>query len=124
MKWARPVGAILLALPLLVFGGNYFLALFEVPPPEGKQAGIDLLEAMKSGGLMAHVAASHVLVGVLLLVPATRFAAGLCQLTLSIGILSFHVTMLPEGTAMALVMLGLNVLVLADADRWAALLKS
>ena len=57
------------------------------------------------------------IVGVLLLVPRTRFAGALTQLPLSLGILAFHATLLPEGLAPAVVMVVLNLLVLADAPR-------
>lgn len=117
------MGAILLALPLLAFGGNHFLHLFEVPDPEGAQAGVDVLQAMRDGGLMAPIAASHVVIGALLLVPATRFAAGLLQLPMSVGIVAFHVTMLPEGTGPGVVMLVLNAMVVADPARLRALLS-
>ncbi len=116
MKWARIVAAILLALPLLFFGGSYFVAPSELPPNEG-HAGFELIQLMRDGGLMAPIAASHVLVGILLLVPRTRFFGALVQLPMSIGILTFHVTMFPEGLWPAIVMLVLNLTVVANEER-------
>jgi len=121
MSKARLVCAILLALPLIVFGAEYF-GQFMKMAPKGEQAGIDLLEAMRDGGLMAPVAISHILVGVLLLLPRTRFAAALLQLPISIGMVAFHVTMMPAGIAPAAVILLLNLVVLADSRRFRALL--
>ena len=122
MAKARLICAVLLALPLVIFGGNYFVGLFEVPPPPNESSGTVLLQSMRAGGLMMPIAASHVLIGVMLLVPRVRFAGAVLQLPISLGILAFHITMLPEGNAMAAVMLLLNLVVLSDRQRVAALL--
>ena len=120
MKHVRTVCAILLAIPMLVFGGNYFLKLFALPEGDGS-AGAELLQSMRDGGLMAVIAASHVLVGVLLLPPRTRFFAGVMQLPMSIGIVSFHATMLPAGLGVAIAMLVLNLGVISS-DRLKSLM--
>jgi len=122
MAKARLFCAVLLALPLIIFGGNYFVQLFEIPPPPSETSGTNLLQAIRDGGLMMPIAASHVLIGILLLVPRLRFAGAVLQFPVSIGILAFHITMLPEGNAMAAVMLLLNLVVLTDRKRVAALL--
>lgn len=121
MSKVRLISAILLALPLFVFGGNDFVGLFELPEGDGS-AGDRLLEAMRDGGLMSYVALSHVLVAVLLVVPRLRFAGALLQLPISLGIVAFHATMLPAGLGPGIVMLVLNGLVLADPVRMRALL--
>jgi hypothetical protein len=120
MNILRTVCAVLLALPLLVFGLNYFLHFFPLPSG-GQSPGARLLDAMRAGGLMSAIAVSHVVVAVMLLWPSTRFIGALLQLPMSIGILSFHATMLPEGRAMAAVLLLLNLGVLCDPARLAAL---
>ena len=53
MKKVRTACAILLGLPLIVFGGNYLadMALFAVPIME-ESPGARLLQAMRDGGLM------------------------------------------------------------------------
>ena len=112
----------LLAIPLIVFGGNYFVHLFELPPG-GDTDGEKLLQSMRDGGLMHAIAASHVLIGLMLLLPRTRFAGALLQLPMSLGILAFHFTMLPAGLGPAVVMLILNVGILADGSRLGALLS-
>lgn len=112
----RLASAVLLALPLLVFGSNYFLHLFALPPGDGS-AGAKLLDAMREGGLMSAVAFSHVAAGALLLVPRTRFLGALLQLPMSLGIVAFHATMQPAGLAVGLVLLLLNAGALADRDR-------
>ena len=123
MTKLRLIAAVLLALPLIGFGGGYLAGA--VPPLEdGTQAGIDLLVAMREGGLMTWVSISHVVVGVLLLVPRTRFASALLQLPISLGMVALHATMLPEGLAPAAVILVLNLAVLADADKLGELLSA
>lgn len=120
MNTARCVAAVLLALPLLVFGGNYFANLFALPEA-GASPGEQLLQSMRDGGLMAVIAASHVAVGILLPFARTRFLAALLQLPISLGMVAFHVTMLPEGVGVAGVMLVLNLVLLADKERVATL---
>ena len=90
MNKVRAVSAILLAIPLIIFGGNYFVLLFELPPG-GESSGEQLLQAMRDGGLMGPIALSHVVAGVLLLVPRSQFLGGLLQLPMSIGMVSFVV---------------------------------
>ena len=119
LRW---IAAILLALPLLIFGGNYFLQFFSLPEGDGS-AGSELLVAMRAGGLMAAVAASHVVIGILLLVGKTRFLAGLLQLPMTLGMVAFHATMLSPGLGLVLGFLVLNLIVVADADRWRVLLE-
>ncbi len=63
---------------------------------------------------MAFIAFSHVVAAILLLVPSTRFLGAMVQLPMSIGILSFHLSMLRAGVGMGLIMLGLNLVTLAD----------
>lgn len=118
----RTVAAIVLALPLIVFGANYFLNLFPLPPLDDSP-GSALLDAMRRGGLMSYVAGSHVATGALLLVGATRFVAGLLQLPITIGMVCFHLSMQPAGVAPAVVMLLLNLLVVADSARLRQLLS-
>jgi len=120
MRIARTVAAVLLALPLLLFGGSYFIHPFPLPPANGS-LGIEMLQLMRVGHLSIAVTASHVLIGIFLLVPLTRFVAALLQLPITIGILAFHVTMWPEGAAVAGALLILNVLVLADPQQLRAL---
>jgi hypothetical protein len=122
MKTVRVVSAVLLALPFLVFGGNYFLHFFPMPPGDGS-SGDQLLQAMRNGGLMAPVAFSHVVVAGFLLFPRTRFAGGLLQLPMSLGMVAFHATMLPAGLVTAIPLLLFNVGVLADWPRLCALFE-
>ena len=120
----RFVAAYLLGVPLLVFGLNHFLHLFEMTEPEGQADGIELLQAMRAGGLMGWVAASHVILGGMLLVRRLQFLAGAMQLPLSVGILGVHVAMLPEGTALAAVLVALNAVVVANPAAIHAVLKA
>ncbi|MEM7309575.1 MAG: hypothetical protein AAF682_23065 [Planctomycetota bacterium] len=116
MQKIRNACALLLALPLIVFGGNDFVQLFELPLGD-QTAGEQLLMTMREGGLMKVIASSHVLVGLFLLVPRLRFIGGLMQLPMSVGIVAFHGTMLPEGLPPAIGMLALNIGVVAERTR-------
>lgn len=113
MKIVRLLSAILLALPLLVFGSNYFFHFFSLAPGDGS-AGETLLQMMRDGGLMSGIALSHIVIGILLLLPRTRTFGALIQFPLTLGIVYFHATMLPAGAAMAVVMLVLNILAMSD----------
>ncbi|MGI9551378.1 MAG: hypothetical protein ACR2MT_09275 [Aurantibacter sp.] len=116
MKIVRLISVILLALPLLLFGSNYFIDFLPAPPPLDS-IGFDLLQMMRDGGLMVFIALSHVVIGVLLLVPRTRFLGALLQLPISIGIVCFHITMEPAGLAVGMVLFLLNLLVLWDSEK-------
>ena len=120
MKILRIVSATLLAIPLIVLGGNYFLHLFPLPPGDGS-AGDQLLQAMRHGGLMAAIAASHLAAGALLLFPRTRFLGAVLQLPMSIGIVAFHAAMLPAGLVTAVPLLLFNFGAMADPPRLRAL---
>jgi len=122
MRIVRIIAALLLAVPLLLFGGSYFIHPFPLPPANGN-LGIEMLQLMRDGHLSIAVTASHVIIGILLLVPRTRFLAALLQLPMTIGILAFHLTMWPEGAGVATVLLILNLLVLADPQRLRALVS-
>ena len=53
----------------------------------------------------------------MLIVPRTRFAAGIAQLPITVGIVAFNATMFPAGVALALGMLAVNLgVVLRRAD--------
>jgi len=115
MRTVRLVCAVLLALPLIAFGGMNLLGIEGFEPPETQSmAGIDLLQAMRDGGLMTWVALSHVIVGVMMLVSRLRLLGALLQLPISLGIVAFHMTMMPEGNGIAIGMLVLNLVVICD----------
>ena len=116
MKYIKPISAILLALPLIIFGSNYFLHLFPLPPGDGS-IGSELLQMLRDGGLMTYVALSHVVIGILLLVPRTRTLGALLQLPITLGMVAFHATMLPAGLGLVLFFLLLNIAVLADKGK-------
>ncbi len=115
MRIARIVSAVLLALPLLLFGVNYFVEF--LPQPEAASSGMDFLQSMRDSGLMAWIALSHIVIGLGLLIPRTRFFAALMNVPMSIGIIAFHLTMMPEGTPMAIVILVFNLLAMWEPQR-------
>lgn len=122
MNMLRIACAVLLSIPFLVFGSNYFIHFFPMPPGDGS-AGAQLLQEMRDGGLMSALAFSHVVVGVLLMVPRTRFLGAILQLPISIGMVAFHFTMQPAGLAMGSVLLLLNLTALADPRRLRCLVE-
>jgi putative oxidoreductase len=121
MKKIRLVSALLLAVPLLLFGLNWFLQFFDVPI-QGDSEGVRWLAMTREGGLMTWISLSHVAIGAMLLVPRTRFLGALMQLPISLGIVAFHATMLPEGLGPGVVLLVLNLGVLAHRSAFARLL--
>ena len=70
---------------------------------------------IRDGGLMDWLAVGHLLIGALLLNPRTRFAAGIVQLPITLGIVAFNVTMFPAGVALAIGMLIVNLGVVLHA---------
>jgi putative oxidoreductase len=121
MNVVRTIAAVLLALPFLIFGLNYFLHFFAIPEGGGS-AGDRLLQAIREGGLMKYIAFSHIVAAILMLYPRTRFLGALLQLPMVIGIMSFHLSMLPAGVGFAAILLLLNLIVLADPMKWRCLL--
>ena len=121
MKKIQLVAAILFALPLIIFGGNFYVQLFPLPPGDGG-LGDQLLQLMREGGLMGYVALAHISLGTLLLIPKTRTLAALLHLPITIGMVCFHLAMLPAGVGMAAIMLVLNILAALDTKKLKALL--
>tara|TARA_R110002126_G_scaffold1402_8_gene7971 strand:+ start:1916 stop:2299 length:384 start_codon:yes stop_codon:yes gene_type:complete len=121
MRLLRTFCALLLALPLLGSTANHFLD-FARPPVDGA-LGLEILESLREGGLMLWVALGHGLIGVLLLLPRSRFLAGLVQLPISLGIVAFNVTLYPPGIPLAIAMLALNLGLILDAERLQAVVQ-
>ena len=120
MKKLRLVSAILLALPLIIFGGSFFIHPLQLPPANG-QPGIALLHMLREGGLTNAIAFSHVVCGVMLLIPWSRFLGALLQLPMTIGIIAFHAYMWPQGIPLPILMMVLNLIVLYEPVRLRAL---
>jgi hypothetical protein len=72
-------------------------------------------ELIRDGGLMDWLAAGHLLLGILLLLPRTRFAAGVIQLPVTVGIVAFNASMYPRGVPLAIAMLVVNLGVVLNA---------
>ena len=79
---------------------------------------------MRESDLMTWISLEHIVIGLLLLLPSTRFAAGVMHLVLSLGIVFFHVTLLPEGLGPAIGMLVLNLGVVAYPAGWGAMMRA
>jgi hypothetical protein len=104
----QAVSAVLLAIPLIGSAANHALKWVEPPMSDGS-SGAQMWELIRDGGLMDWLAVGHLLLGILLLVPRTRFAAGVMQLPITIGIVAFNVTMFPRGIPLAIAMLVVNL---------------
>lgn len=115
MKNHRQIAAILLSFPLLGSTLNH-LFHFSEPPLDDGSRGAQMWEIIRDGGLMDWLAAGHLVLGLMLLAPRTRFAAGLLQLPITLGIVAFNVTMFPKGVPLAVAMLVLNLAVVADRE--------
>lgn len=115
MKSIPTICALLLAVPLLGSAVNHFLE-FARPPIDGN-AGLELMNALRENGLMDWIILAHAVTGTLLVLPRTRFVAGLVQLPISCGIVAFNVTLYPPGIPLAIVMLLLNLGVLRGDER-------
>ncbi|MBT8233408.1 MAG: hypothetical protein HKO66_05750 [Saprospiraceae bacterium] len=89
MKKLNVIGAFLLAIPLIVFGSNYFIDMIPKPPDDGS-IGLDMLETMRSGGMMVYVALGHIIIGLMLIFKKTRYVASILQLPISLAIVFFN----------------------------------
>ena len=114
MRSLQAVSAVLLSVPLIGSAANHAFKWVNPPMSDGSR-GAEMWELIRDGGLMDWLAVGHLLLGILLLVPRTRFAAGVMQLPITIGIVAFNVTMFPSGIALALAMLVVNLGVVLNA---------
>jgi hypothetical protein len=110
MQRVQAGSALLLSIPLLAAAVNHVTQWVKPPMPDGSP-GAQAWELIRAGGLMDWLAAGHLAIGVMLLVPRTRFAAGLMQLPVTLGIVAFNATMYPRGVPLALGMLVVNLAV-------------
>lgn len=113
MRHLQALCAILLSLPLIGSAANHAFGWVKPPMSDGSR-GAQMWVLIREGGLMDWLAAGHLLLGVLLLVPRTRFAAGVMQLPITVGIVAFNVSMFPRGIPLAVAMLAVNVGVVLD----------
>ena len=110
MRRLQALSAILLSVPLIGSAANHVFKWVKPPMSDGSR-GAQMWELIRDGGLMDWLAVGHLLLGILLLVPRTRFAAGVMQLPITIGIVVFNATMFPRGVALAIGMLVVNLCV-------------
>ena len=110
MQRVQAGAALLLSIPLLAAAVNHVTQWVKPPMPDGSP-GAQAWELIRAGGLMEWLAAGHLAIGVMLLVPRTRFVAGLMQLPVTLGIVAFNATMYPRGVPLALGMLAVNLAV-------------
>jgi hypothetical protein len=108
MRRVQTISALLLSVPLVGSAANHAFKWVK-PPMSDSSRGAQMWELIRDGGLMDWLAIGHLVLGILLLVPRTRFAAGLMQLPITIGIVAFNVTMFPRGVPLAIGMLAVNL---------------
>ncbi len=113
MRSLQAVSAVLLSMPLIGSAVNHAFKWVDPPMGDGSR-GAQMWELIRDGGLMDWLAIGHLLLGILLLVPRTRFAAGLMQLPITFGIVVFNVAMFPRGIPLAIAMLVVNLGVVLD----------
>ena len=111
----RTLAALLLAIPLIGSTLNH-LFHFTEPPLDDGSSGARMWALIRDEGLMDWLAAGHLILGLMLLIPRTRFAAGVLQLPITLGIVAFNVTMFPKGVPLALGMLAVNLAVVAHPN--------
>ncbi len=104
----QTVSALLLAVPLVGSAVNHVFQWFAPPASDGSR-GAQMWQLIREGGLMDWLAVGHLALGIMLLIPRTRFAAGVVQLPITIGIVAFNVTMFPRGIPLAIGMLAVNL---------------
>ena len=100
--------AVLLAVPLIGSSINHAFQVVDPPLDDGSQ-GAMMWQIIRDGGLMDWLAVGHLVLGILLLAPRTRFAAGVAQLPVTFGIVAFNMTMFPAGVWLAVGMLVVNL---------------
>lgn len=110
MQRVQMTCAMLLSIPLLGAFVNHVTGWVKPPLPDGSP-GSQVWELIRAGGLMDWLAAGHLAIGIMLLVPRTRFVAGLLQLPVTLGIVAFNASMYPRGVALAMGMLAVNMAV-------------
>jgi len=110
MRSMQSISAVLLSVPLIGSAINHAFKWVSPPISDGSR-GAQMWELIRDGGLMDWLAVGHLLLGILLLVPRTRFAAGVMQLPITIGIVAFNAMMFPRGVALAIGMLVVNLCV-------------
>lgn len=108
MPTLQAASAILLSIPLIGSAANHAFKWVSPPISDGSQ-GAQMWQLIREGGLMDWLAVGHLVLGILLLAPRTRFAAGVVQLPITIGIVAFNASMFPPGIALAIGMLAVNL---------------
>jgi len=88
MQLVKNLPTYLLALVYLVFGSNYFLHFIAMPPMDGNAG--TFTGVLYMTGFLAFVKVLEVVLGLLLLLPATRKLALLLIAPISLNILLFE----------------------------------
>jgi hypothetical protein len=122
MNKVRIAASILLALAFLASGAIAFIHPFPLPPNDGT-LGYQVIAGIYGSGLEGLIAFSHIVAALLILIPRTRFLGLLLQLPMSIGILSFNMCLQHRAVPVAIVLLLLNLIALADPPRLRALVS-
>jgi putative oxidoreductase len=88
MQQLKNIPAYLLALVYLVFGSNFFLKFIDMPPMEGNAGAF--IGVLYSTGFLAFVKVLEIVLGLLLVLPATRRLALVLIAPISVNILLFE----------------------------------
>jgi putative oxidoreductase len=104
MQHLKQLPSYLLALIYVVFGSNYFLKFIDMKPPEGNAGAF--LGLIYTTGFLAFVKVLEVLLGAMLILPATRKLALILIAPISLNILLFELFIAKQpGIGIALVLL-------------------
>jgi putative oxidoreductase len=101
MKIAVVIARVLLGIPFLVFGLNYFFHFLPMPPPPG-DAGV-LMGILYSHGWLVFHGVLYMIAGLLLIVGRYVPVALVILGPILVNILLFHVTLAPAGIAPGLI---------------------
>ena len=113
MKIAKIILFSLFGLMFINSGLNHFFHYIPTPPMEGEMKTImDAFMTIK--WLMPVVCFVEILAGVLIIIPKTRALGAIMVFPLMVGIVCHHLTLMPTGLPIVLVMLLVNLLMIAD----------
>src|SRR5437899_12688309 len=123
MKTLTVIARVLLGLIFVVFGSNFFLNFYPLPPPPAGLAG-HYFKVFAASGYMYVVGAMQLLSGLLLLIGRVVPLALTILAAMIFNILVFHILIDPRGLPMAIVITVLELfLVWSYRDRFAGILR-
>lgn len=113
MKIVKNIVFVLFALLFMNAGLNKFFNYLQAPPMEGEMKVI--MEALMTlKWITPLTGAVEVVAALLIIMPKTRALGAIMIVPIMVGIICHHITLMPEGTAIAAVLLLINGWMIAD----------